>query len=341
MAQKTGALDIPHGTPRESVALDWFWMTLPWTPLALLAAAWPLRGAAARGERPRLAFAWWWAIGNLAVLATWRVAKPSYYLPCLPGVALLVGSEWVRLAGLARGRRPGSAAARGILQATWVAPVVAGAVAAVLAGELAPPGMGWWACAGASALAIGMVLGVHAWRKGSDAGAIAATASGFVAVALIAYGAVAPLENPARGHRGLARRIEALVPAGSPTVWFLDELDEGVWFYLKGHDLAPVAGARFNRGFDLRSDAAAGKVDTPARRVGRARQQLADWAGHVDPASPYLLVRGKVYDRFASDVAHLVEPVYREQGVSRNEMVLLRAKGAGPVASAPAGTSTR
>ena len=27
----------------------------------------------------------------------WSVAKPNYYLPCLPGVALLCGIEWVRL----------------------------------------------------------------------------------------------------------------------------------------------------------------------------------------------------------------------------------------------------
>jgi 4-amino-4-deoxy-L-arabinose transferase-like glycosyltransferase len=86
LAQKTGTLDIPHDKLRESVALDWFWMTMPWTPLALIGAIWPLRKSA-RVHRPTLAFAWWWAIGNLGVLALWRVAKPSYYLPCLPGVA--------------------------------------------------------------------------------------------------------------------------------------------------------------------------------------------------------------------------------------------------------------
>jgi 4-amino-4-deoxy-L-arabinose transferase-like glycosyltransferase len=323
LAQKTGTLDIPHDKARESVALDWFWMTLPWTPLALVGSLWPLRKSA-RSERPRLAFAWWWAIGNLGMLTLWRVAKPSYYLPCLPGVALLVGSEWVRLARLARGSLPSSVVARGVLQAMWVAPFVGGAVAAVTVGELEPMELGW-ACAGALALAFAVVLGAWAWRKGFDALAMAPLASGFVVVALIGYGAIAPIENATRGHRELARRLEEFIPAGSPTVWFLDELDEGLWFYLHGHELAPIAGARFNRGFDLRLDAANKKVDTPARRVDLARGQLADWARHADPATPYALIRGKIYDRFARDVADLVEPVYREQGVNRNEMVLLRA----------------
>ena len=334
VAQKTGTLDIPHEVARESVALDWFWMTLPWTPMALVAAAWPLRKSA-RSGRPRLAFAWWWAIGNLAVLGLWKVAKPSYYLPCLPGVALLVGSEWVRLTRLARASLPGSVAARAMLQGFWVVLFVGGAVAAVAVGEVAPVELGW-TCFGATVMAAAVVLGAWAWRKGFDALAMAPMASGFVAVALIAYGAVAPVENDVRGHRELARRLEALIPAESPTVWFLDELDEGLWFYLRGHELAPIAGARFNRGFDLRLDAATRKVDSPARRVDLARGQLADWARHADPATPsYALIRGKIYDRFARDVADLVEPVYREQGVKRNEMVLLRAKSGAPVASAP------
>ncbi len=339
MAQKTGTLDLPHDKVRESVALDWFWMTLPWTPLALVAAAWPLRRSA-RVERPRLAFAWWWAIGNLGVLALWRVAKPSYYLPCLPGVALLVGSEWVRLTRLARSSLPGSVAARGVLQAFWVALFVAGAVAPVLVGEVAPIELGW-ACAGASAVAVAVVLGAWAWRRGLDAGAMAPLASGFVAVVLIAYGAIAPLENAARGHRELAATLDQIVPADSRTVWFFNELDEGLWFYLRGHNLAPIARARFNRGFDLHADALARRVDTPAKRVEQAREQLADWARHADPLEPYVLIRAKIYDLFAAEVAPLVEPVYREQGVKRNEMVLLRAKTATPLALRQANEAQR
>jgi 4-amino-4-deoxy-L-arabinose transferase-like glycosyltransferase len=335
MAQKTGTLDMPHDKVRESVALDWFWMTLPWTPMALVAASWPLRKSA-RSERPRLAFAWWWAIGNLGVLALWKVAKPSYYLPCLPGVALLVGSEWVRLTRLARIPLRGSTLARGVLQAFWVAIFVGAAMAPVLVGELDPVELGW-ACAGALTLAVGVVLGAWAWRRGFDAGAMIPLATGFVTVALIAYGAIAPLENPARGHRELARRLEELVPPDSPTVWFFNDVDEGLWFYLRGHDIAPVAASKFNRGFDLRVDANERKIDTPAKRVEQAREQLVDWARQADPTSPFVLIRAKIYDRFAAEVADLVEPVYRETGVKRNELVLLRVRTpTHPVALKPA-----
>jgi len=339
IAQKTGTLDIPHEMSRGSVALDWFWMTLPWTPLALVGAIGPIRKSSRSDDRG-FGFAWWWAIGNLGVLALWRVAKPSYYLPCLPGVALLVGAEWVRLARLARGTLPGAAVARGLLQAIWVTPFVAGAVAAVMVGEAAPVELGW-AIVGALVVAGAVVLGAWAWRKGFDALAMAPMASGFVIVVLIGYGAIAPLDNEARGHRELARRLEAIVPLESSTVWFLDELDEGVWFYLQGHDLAPIAASRFNRGFDLRAVAASKKVKTPGDRMDLARGQLADWARHADPAAPYALIRARIYDRLARDVADLVEPVYREEGLKRNEMVLLRARGAREVATRPGSTPRR
>ena len=42
-------------------------------------------------------------LGNLAMFCLWSVAKPNYYLPCLPGVALLVGMAWVRICRKARG----------------------------------------------------------------------------------------------------------------------------------------------------------------------------------------------------------------------------------------------
>lgn len=335
MAQKTGALAVGHGNGRAALALDWFWMTLPWTPLAALAAAWPLRRSLREG-RPRVGFAWWWAIGNLAMLGLWRVAKPGYYVPCLPGVALLVGAEWVRLARLGRSTAAGSGAARGLLQAVWVALFAGALVAPVAVGQVAPADLGC-VSAGALAMAGSVVAAAWAWRRGRDARAMAGMATGFALVALIGYGGLAPSENPARGHRALAETLGRVVPAGSPTVWFFDELDEGLGFYLRGHALArvPDIGARYNRGFDLRDHADGRRIDSPARRVELARDRLADWASHADPASPYLLIRAKLYDRLAGDLAPLVEPVYRERGLKRNEIVLLRARTLRPIARAP------
>ncbi len=338
MAQKTGAAGVIHGNGRGSVALDWAWMTLPWTPLALLAAAGPLRRSA-RAGRSGVGLAWWWAFGNLAILGFWEVAKPSYYLPCLPGVAVLVGTEWVRLARLARrASAPGSGAARGLIQGAWVAAFAAATVAPVVASQVAPGVLGW-ACLGGGAVATSVVMGAWAWRRGRDGRAIAWPAAGLVAVALIGYGAIAPAENPSRGHRALATELGRRIPGSTPRVWFFDEIDEGLWFYLEGHDLAPIPApggrARYNRGFDLRDAAAARRDFTPGRRVAQARDRLAEWARHADPASPYVLVRAKVYDLpgFADDLGPLVGPVYRERGVKRNEMVLLRARTPAEVAS--------
>ncbi|WP_435008891.1 ArnT family glycosyltransferase [Tundrisphaera lichenicola] len=335
IGQKTGVSAIEHGNARGTLALDWFWMTMPWTPLALLAAAWPIRRSAREG-RPRSGFAWWWSVGNLAALGLWSVAKPNYYVPCLPGVALMVGPEWVRLARLARSSARGSRSARFLIQGCWTALFVGAMVAPVAIGQVAPAALGW-GMFGALGVGASVVVGAWAWRRGWDAGSMASLASGFALISMIGYGAIAPIENPSRGHRTLAEALSKVVPAGTPTVWFFDELDEGLWFYWEGHDLAPVSRdrARYNRGFDLHEAALARRVDTPARRLEVAREHLADWARHADPATPYILIRARIYDRMARDLAPLVEPVFREAGLKRNEMVLLRARTPGPVASAP------
>ena len=336
MAQKAGTAGIHHGRDREFLAWDWLWMALPWTPFALVAAIRPFRKPAGRGASPRFGIAWWWAFGNLAMLGSWKVAKPSYYVPCLPAVALLIGVEWVRACRLARSEAPGSTAARGLLQATWAALFVAAMIAPVVAGQIAPNDLKWAALAAAVA-ASSVVAAAWGWRRGADAGAMAPIAAAVAAVALIGYGAIAPAENPARGHRRLAETIATIVPEEVGTLLFFAELDEGLWFYLEGRDLSPLPGARtrYNRGFDLIDDASARKIDSPAQRKALARDQVAAWARQGDPATPYLLIRGKVYDLFAAEIADMVEPVYREHDVKRNELVLLRPRAPRAVAALP------
>ncbi|WP_435017390.1 ArnT family glycosyltransferase [Tundrisphaera sp. TA3] len=344
MAQKTSSAGIHHGRSREFLAWDWLWMALPWTPFALVAALRPLRRA--RGgspdASPRFGIVWWWALGNLAMLGCWKVSKPSYYVPCLPAVALLIGGEWVRACRLARGAEAGAKAARWLLQGTWVVMFAAALVAPVAAGQVAPGLLPWaWAASGIVAGAV--ILGAWAWRRGADAWSMAPIAGAVVAVALVGYGALAPAENAARGHRRLARTLEEVVPPDVRTVLFFAELDEGLWFYLKGHDLAPLPAARtrYNRGFDLLDESSGQKVDTPAQRTARARDQVADWARDGSASSPYLLIRGKIYDLFAGEIQDLVEPVYREQDVRRNELVLLRPRSARVAAGHAAGPARR
>ncbi len=150
---------------------------------------------------------WCWTVPNLVMFCLWRVAKPSYFLPCLPGVALLVGLGWVRLA-----QRPGAGRpafwARLILQVHWVPFFVAAAVLPVVVGETAPELLGW-----ALGLAVLMAAAVTAsawlWRRGANAVFLAPLAAALAAFVLVGYGQIAPRENPARGHRRWPRRWTA------------------------------------------------------------------------------------------------------------------------------------
>ena len=86
-------------------------------------------------------------MGNLAVLSCWAIAKPHYYLPCVPAMASLIGATWVRLARAARGQSREAWVARGILQTQWVVLFVAA--------MLAPRwGLGWFT------LLLGIVVAV-------------------------------------------------------------------------------------------------------------------------------------------------------------------------------------
>ena len=126
ISQKVGGADFLHHRHHQILAADWFWMTAPWVVVATMAVLLPLRPRG-RAYGPAIWFPWWWAVGNLAMFCAWSVAKPNYYLPCLPGVAVLVGIEWVRLSRAAREPLTPWALARPILQFHWVALFVGGA----------------------------------------------------------------------------------------------------------------------------------------------------------------------------------------------------------------------
>ena len=171
-------------------------------------------------------------MGNLAVFCLWSVAKPNYYVPCLPGMAVLIGAAWVELAQAGRGpaaaRRPsrlegfcrhsGSCFSWRRWWRRWSCGI----------GWIKASGRG--ACSSGCAIAIAVALSAHSWRRGATSLALAPLATACVFGFLVAYGRIAPQENPARGHRALAERLGRIVSGGSPTVMFFNEIDEGLWF---------------------------------------------------------------------------------------------------------------
>jgi 4-amino-4-deoxy-L-arabinose transferase-like glycosyltransferase len=354
MSEKTGLSHILEHRWHAPLVGQWPGLVLPWTLIAVVAVLLPFLSAPAGSRRHRARarsvpspgagelatvwFAWWWAVGNLFVFCTWVVAKPNYYIPCLPGMALLIGETWLRLARVARGSDKSALAARGILQAQWVAMFVAATVAPIVVRAWLPASLWPWSLATAAAVASSVAVSVHTWRRGADALPLAPIAAACVVGVLIAYGMIAPAENELRSHHALARELHRLVPSRVRTLNFFNEIDEGLWFYLRGIDLAPVPGThpRYNTAYDLAHSFLNGRrpfetiSHLEAKRQSRDKQALIDWINYSDPSTSYLLIRGSLYDGFASDLGGRVVPLFREKGMKRNELVLLQVAGRRP-----------
>ena len=343
IGQKTGALGVEHGNARGSILVEALGTTLPWTPLVLGAWLRPIRrwrsrrtGLEVAATSPALALAWWSAFAPLAVLGLWDVAKPSYYLPALPAVAVLVGAGWIDLARRAR-LAVGGLAARWALQLAWSSLVAVTLAAPVVVHELAPP---WFALSLGSSLILGLatLASARAWHLGRDSASLANLASGLVAICLIGYGVIAPTANPARGHHAAMLQLARTLPPGA-TTWFLDDLDEALWFYGPDLNLQPVPPLHSetpatNRGHTLRATVTPGQThaEATAARTRVTVDRLTAWADHAGPGS-YLLIRGKFLDRLGVALPPTIIPVYREAGVVRPDLVLLRVQTPAEVAA--------
>ena len=348
MSEKIGLSQILEHRRHQLLATQWPGMVLPWTMIAPVAAILPFFLARRKRSAPHglrqaqppqpftyLWFPWWWGVGNLLVFCCWSVAKPNYYVPCVPGMALLIGAAWLELAQA--GRRPGnrkqSIAARSLLQAQWVLFFVAAAVAPIVARDQVEAERWPWCLVIGLVIAIAVAASARAWRRGGSSIALAPLATACVVGFLVAYGRIAPQENAARGHRTVAEKLDTIVSGAgaTPTLMFFNEIDEGLWFYAKGIRLTPVPEThpRYNTAFDLahsflserrRSKTLAG---LEAERVAREKQALLDWLDRRDGLARYLLIRDRQYELFAAELAARTKPLLRETSMKRNELVLL------------------
>jgi hypothetical protein len=335
--QKAGTAGVERHKPRAPLAAEWIWMAMPWTPVAVLGAILPFLRRKAADQRPAIWFPWMWAFANLGMFSLWTVSKPNYYVPCLPGLALLVGLQWDRLISLARG---GSKAALRLLQTYWVVPFTAAFVAPVVAAQRAPEYLAPAVVLGI-AYAVAAIASAVAWRKGaSGAGAMAPLVAAMGVVVVVIYGWIGPGVIGPQSHRAAADRLEAALPEDVRTVMFFDEIDEGLWFYLRDRDLirVPGSGPELNHAYDMMVDARNQRLVWDANlRILKEQQVLLDWLGRRERPSSYVLIRKKVYDKFAPALQGRAEVVFEEPEMGRAQLVLLRAPQAvAALASDPA-----
>ena len=225
---------------------------------------------------------------------------------------------------MGRGQCKWALAARGILQAQWVLMFVAAAVAPLVVRAWLPR------------LALALV--------GGDRVAVAASVA-LQRSRLEARGRCLAARTGRGGlrHRRLDRirhdrpgrkRVNAAIACwrrrapstrSRPqvrTLKFFNEIDEGLWFYLNGIDLAPVPGThpRYNTAYDLAHSFLTERLPSEtiahleAKRQARDKQALIDWLDHSEPSTSYLLIRGSLYDGFAGDLAGRAVPLFRETG---------------------------
>ena len=71
-----------------------------------------------------------------------------------------------------------------------------------------------------AAVTCGVVLSLGIWRRGSDVLALLPITAACAVGVLIGYGILGPSDNPARGHRQLARQLERRLPGAARTFAF-------------------------------------------------------------------------------------------------------------------------
>ncbi|WP_165246310.1 ArnT family glycosyltransferase [Paludisphaera soli] len=323
IGQKTGALPIVH-RERAWFLLEWPVLIAPWVVAGISGVLLPFRRDRG-GEDASIWLPWCWSIGVALILSLWAVAKPNYYVPCLPGFALLAGSAWLRLDRRAFGGDR-LRSARTLLLLQWGIWSAVGATALALSGRAVGAANPGWCALMATGVVIAGVLGAIGGRRGWGAAAFVPSLAATALAVVIGYGWVAPAGNATRGHREIARAIEESVPAEVEALSFFHELDEGLWFYLRGRRLEAVPGSqpRYNDAYD---QIAGRNSDSSAMAPGltaRSKVVLADWLAREARAGEYLLLREKVYRVLGEQLEGAATPILRESASTRNGLVLLR-----------------
>lgn len=231
MGLKLGA--VPEASEHRTLPLILRFpeLVVPWVPLAIAAAILPV----ARHLRQNPFFTekrWWliwgWGIGNLVVFSFWKITKPSYYLPCLPAIALLSGATWHALLNAAA-----EAALhwrqRMLVVVQWGLFAIAGP-ALVAAAYVLEAQFLWVAAIVFAAGTAAWNLATARWRA-PDGIVWLGLCHAILALAL--FDVVLPTMNPNYSHAVLAAEADALRREKQAPVLAMPNAGESLWFYMR------------------------------------------------------------------------------------------------------------
>lgn len=340
MAMKAGSAGIANHRDREILAVHWPAMASPWLVPVVVGLVLPFRPEGAR-IRPQAWFAWSWAMFNLGAFCLWHVAKTNYYMPCMPAIALLGGWGWLSIARNAREATRSARWSRFCIRAYWVAMAIA-AIGAPIAAHFAAPELVPASLGCALALAAGLAFSIRSWQRLDPVGTLGGLAGAVALVLLLGFAVAAPHFNDEEGFSILAAQLDSRVPREAKTLHFLHEIDEGLWFYLRGHELAPIPGTApsYNDAFDLDSQSQGqSEKELLAAHNAEILSEFFEWVD--DQAQPaYFLIRKKdlayfwtINSTFRDVISHRTETIYEEPDRERNEIFLLRTRPGSKVAA--------
>ncbi len=229
MGLKLGAVPEPSEHRTLPMLLRYPELTIPWVPLAIAALVYPWVESSVTSEQKR---SWWliwgWAAGNLVVLSFWKIAKPSYYLPCLPGVALLSGIAWHGvLERVARGQV--QLRQRLLVALQWGLFAVGGGGIVAAAWVLAPE----WLRLALAIVGIACAAYSLSLARWSRADGLLWLGTGHAVLALALFTTVLPAYDLQNSHRQAAAVAERLRNQFRVPLLAMPHAEESLWFYME------------------------------------------------------------------------------------------------------------
>ena len=217
---------------RTALLLKYIPMTAPWLALGVAGAFLPLRQWP-QLKRSGIWLTWWWGIGNLLAISTWKAAREPYFLACMPAIAILGGIAWALIADECRqGIRRGQWFR--FLDAQWITWAVLAAAIPIAAWSF---GRSWMIPALLLAM-LGLTGFVLGWRRRFQLPALIAANLPLMAPVMVTGLFIAPRNLEPYSHKRFAQVASELAAETGQSLWYLNDLGDWRWTILESIDIA-------------------------------------------------------------------------------------------------------